>query len=72
MYEQLKVGTWACVDDQCPIRPVVHPEDSAVTLVFGDHNDFELLLSATALQNLLQQGTDALNRLASDHPRNSL
>ncbi|MFJ4658140.1 hypothetical protein ACIP5Y_43310 [Nocardia sp. NPDC088792] len=63
MFEQLKVGTWACVDDQCPIRPVIHTQDGAVTLVFGAPEAFELFVSATALQNLLQVGSSALDQL---------
>ncbi|MFF0635499.1 hypothetical protein ACFYTS_23710 [Nocardia sp. NPDC004151] len=63
MFEQLKVGSWACADDRCPIRTVVHAEDQAVTLVFGEHGDFELFVSATALQTLLQVGGQALEEL---------
>lgn len=63
MFEQLKVGTWACVDDQCPIRPVIHTEDDAVTLVFGAPEAFELFVSSAALRNLLQVGGNALDQL---------
>ncbi|GAB3207327.1 hypothetical protein [Nocardia tengchongensis] len=63
MFEQLKVGSWACADDRCPIRSVVHAEDQAVTLVFGEHGDFELFVSAAALQTLLQVGGHALEEL---------
>ncbi|MTE11554.1 hypothetical protein [Nocardia aurantiaca] len=65
MFEQLKVGTWVCVDDQCPIRPVVHTEDGAVTLVFGEPGGFELFLSAGALQTLLLVGGRALEQLST-------
>ncbi|MGW4351644.1 hypothetical protein ACWELJ_06080 [Nocardia sp. NPDC004582] len=63
MFEQLKVGSWASADDRCPIRTVVHAEDHAVTLIFGEHGDFELFVSSAALQTLLQVGGHALEEL---------
>ncbi|NNH71879.1 hypothetical protein HLB23_18790 [Nocardia uniformis] len=67
MFETLKVGIWACVDDECPIRLLLHPEDDAATLVFGGPDGFELFLSEAALRNLLQVGTDGLSRLTTRH-----
>ncbi|MFE3222525.1 hypothetical protein [Nocardia sp. NPDC059228] len=71
MFEQLKVGTWACVDDQCPIRPVLHTEDNAITLVFGEPEGFELFVSAAALQTLIRVRGTALEQLAM-HPNSLL
>lgn len=71
MFEQLKVGTWACIDDQCPIRPVVHTEDETVTLVFGEPGGLELFVSAMALQTLLRVGGHALDQLSAQ-PRSVL
>lgn len=72
MLEHLKVGTWACVDDQCPIRPVVHPEDDAVTFIFGKRDEIELFLSTAALRNLVRLGTKTLNDLEADGRQSSV
>lgn len=72
MVEPLKVGTWACVDDECPVRFVVHPEDGAVTLVFGNHDEFELFLTTAALRNLVRLGAETLNGMNAGGPQSSV
>lgn len=63
MFEPLKIGTWASVDEQCSIRSISHIEDGSVTLVFGGHDTFELYLTRPALLALIQVAETALNDL---------
>ncbi len=64
MFETLKIGAWACIDGRCPVRPLLHPEDQAVTLIFGDGDTFELYLDASALGNIIRLGREALDGLS--------
>ncbi|MBF6298772.1 hypothetical protein IU459_14650 [Nocardia amamiensis] len=63
MFETLKIGAWACIDGRCPVRPLLHLEDQAVTLIFGDRDTFEVYLDSPALQNIIELATVALNEL---------
>ncbi|WP_067468302.1 hypothetical protein [Nocardia amamiensis] len=65
MFETLKVGAWACIDGRCPVRPLLHPEDQAVTLIFGDCDTFELYLDGAALRNIIKLATIALDELTT-------
>jgi hypothetical protein len=65
MFERLKVGAWACVGDCCPIRTMMHPEIDAVTIVFGEHDAFELLVTTSALRNLAQLTANTLDQVTS-------
>lgn len=60
MYESLRIGAWAIVDNTCPIRAVTDDAND-VTFVFGSGPDeFELSLHPTALRMLVELGAAAL------------
>ncbi|MEV6428810.1 hypothetical protein [Nocardia sp. NPDC051463] len=63
MFEELKIGAWASIDSRCPIRLLAAPEDEGATLIFGDHDTFELHLDVASLQSLVELGTETLHRL---------
>ncbi|MCP2318462.1 hypothetical protein APR12_003817 [Nocardia amikacinitolerans] len=63
MFERLKIGAWAIVDSDCPMRILCAEEDD-VTVVFGDgRDDFELLLTTDALRALVRLGSETIARI---------
>lgn len=56
----LSTGTWASIDERCPLRCTVEGSDLATIVVGDDDQSVELIFNATGLRRLVDTGARAV------------